>query len=155
MIASQCDPLLFSILKAKYFPRTSFWRAPSHGPRSVFWGFILKTKHLLHENCSFKIHKGNCNIWSEQWCEAWDLMHGHLTLPVTVRPLPSNVQDLMERSTSTWNVPLINRVFSGQAARRILQVPIVVIVSSRCNDPEINEAFFIEKSTYCQISRRK
>lgn len=41
LIASNKDPFLTGVLKSKYYPRTSFWKAPTHGTKSAFWSSIL------------------------------------------------------------------------------------------------------------------
>ena len=64
-IASHQDPYLSAILKAKYYPSNSFWTAPLHTPRPIFWASILKIKNYLHEHSFYQIAKGNTNIWSQ------------------------------------------------------------------------------------------
>lgn len=49
LVASNKDPFLTSVLKAKYFHNSSFWKSPKHGPRSAFWSSILQVKHHLHQ----------------------------------------------------------------------------------------------------------
>ena len=41
LIASNKDPFLTGVLKSKYYPRTSFWKAPTHCTKSAFWSSIL------------------------------------------------------------------------------------------------------------------
>lgn len=50
LIATNKDSFLCSVLKAKYFPNTTFWRAPCYGTRSAFWSSIMQVKHYLHSN---------------------------------------------------------------------------------------------------------
>ncbi|KAK8455493.1 hypothetical protein SEVIR_4G124801v4 [Setaria viridis] len=65
LIASNNDPFLSAVLKAKYFPNTIFWRVACYGTRSAFWSSIMQVKHHLQEQCVLQIHKGNSNIWTD------------------------------------------------------------------------------------------
>jgi hypothetical protein len=40
-IATNKNPLLTSVLKAKYYHNTSFWNTNTTGPRPIFWSTIL------------------------------------------------------------------------------------------------------------------
>jgi hypothetical protein len=44
-IATAQGPHLSAVLKSKYYSNCSFWTAPRHPPRSLFWASILKIKH--------------------------------------------------------------------------------------------------------------
>jgi hypothetical protein len=86
--------MLAAVLKAKYYPDSSFWTAKNSGPRSVFWSSILQVKQQLHDNVILQLHAGNSSVWSSPWCPIWDSIHSHMKSPVTVNPLPSKVSDL-------------------------------------------------------------
>lgn len=51
-ITTEQDPFLSSVIKAKYHPNTTFWKATTHQPKSVFWSSIQAIKpnlmQLLH-----------------------------------------------------------------------------------------------------------
>lgn len=68
-IATEKDHFLSSILKAKYYPNTSFWLAKQTPTKSPFWSSILQIKECLTQNCTVQIHKGNSSIWSTPWCQ--------------------------------------------------------------------------------------
>jgi hypothetical protein len=40
-VATNKNPLLTTILKAKYYPNNSFWTTPTTGPRSIYWSSVL------------------------------------------------------------------------------------------------------------------
>ncbi|KAJ1268096.1 hypothetical protein BS78_07G110700 [Paspalum vaginatum] len=125
MVAAQKDTFLSNVLKAKYHPHSSFWKATSTGSRSVFWSSIQNVKHFIHKNCSYQIQEGSINIWSDPWCPIWDNIHSHLVLSTTVFPLPNQVKDLLIHNEHVWNTSLINQVFDNHAAQIILTTPIV------------------------------
>ena len=82
MVAAQKDSFLSNVLKAKYHPHTSFWKAPSTGSRSVFWSSIQAVKLYINANCTYQLHGGSINIWSEPWYPIWDSIHTILTCPL-------------------------------------------------------------------------
>lgn len=124
-IATNKNPFLSSILKAKYFPNASFWTATNTGPRSTFWSSIMQVKPELCNNSVYQIHAGNSSIWSSPWCPIWGNIHNHLILPVTHAPLPSVVSDLWTPNTHSWNADLLSKVFDHNAIQIISQVKTV------------------------------
>lgn len=52
-IATNKNPLLAAVLKAKYFHNTSFWKATNSGPRSIFWSSVMQVRQDLANNCEF------------------------------------------------------------------------------------------------------
>lgn len=77
-IATNKNPMLTSILKAKYYPNSSFWTASNSGTRSVFWSSIIQVKKELHDNTILQLHAGDTSIWSTPWCPSWESIHDHL-----------------------------------------------------------------------------
>lgn len=47
-IATGKNNFLSSILKAKYYPNTSFWNASNSPTKSIFWSSITQVKDILH-----------------------------------------------------------------------------------------------------------
>ncbi|KAJ1279161.1 hypothetical protein BS78_04G134000 [Paspalum vaginatum] len=130
MIVALKDPflskvLVTSLLKAKYHPYSSFWKAQNTGARSVFWSSTQSVRHYIHENCTYKIHEGTVNIWSEPWCPIWDNIHSHLNMPSIVNSLPNQVKDLWNHNGQNWNIDLINQIFDNQATQVITNTPVV------------------------------
>ncbi|KAJ1265829.1 hypothetical protein BS78_08G104300 [Paspalum vaginatum] len=116
MVAANEDPLLSKVLKSKYCPHTSFWKAPLTGSRSVFWSSVQAVKHHIHDNSLYQIHEGKINIWSDPWCSIWDSIHPHLNMDTNIRPLPNQVQDLWHQNIKIWNIDLVNQIVDHQAA---------------------------------------
>jgi hypothetical protein len=118
-IATNKNPMLSSILKAKYYPNSSFWTASNSGTRSIFWSSIMQVKKELHNNAILQLHNGNTSIWSSPWCPLWESIHDHLLLPVTVSPLPSKASDLWIPNTHDWDVALLTNMFDNDAIQTI------------------------------------
>ncbi|WVZ67683.1 hypothetical protein U9M48_016730 [Paspalum notatum var. saurae] len=131
MIASQKDPFLHKVIKSKYFLNTTFWKAPNNTPKSVFWSSILKIKHHLHNNCTFQIHAGNTNIWTEPWCTNWKNIHNHLLIPITQPTLPNTVSDLWDSETEHWNISLASHTFDPIITNQIASLRRVLYPSGQ------------------------
>jgi len=124
-IATQKNPMLSAVLKAKYYPDSSFWTSTATGTKSIFWSSILQVKKELSNNSALQIHSGNSSIWSAPWCPLWDNIHDHMLLPVTQLPLPSTISDLWQINFQLWNANYIANIFYDQAVQIITQIPIV------------------------------
>jgi hypothetical protein len=119
-IATNKNPFLSNVLKAKYFPTDSFWNATNKGPRSIFWSSISQVKEELTKNSIYQIHAGNSSIWSAPSNPIWTNIHDHLNFPSTTSPLPATVSDLWLPGTRLWNPPLLNNTFSSEATQKII-----------------------------------
>lgn len=114
-VATNKNPMLSAILKAKYHPNSSFWTARNPASKSVFWSSILQVKQELINNCTLQIHSGNSSIWSTPWCPVWENIHDHINLPVTQLPLPAIVSQVWDHDSCNWNVNYIAFIFDSQA----------------------------------------
>jgi len=121
-IATGKNQFLSDILKAKYYPNSSFWLAGNHSTKSAFWASITSIKNTLVNNCVIQVHKGNSSIWSTPWCDIWNEIYNHLNLPVTINNLPSRIADLWDSHNLSWNNDIINLIFDRQAAISINKV---------------------------------
>ena len=111
-IATNKNPLLSDILKAKYYSCTSFWKANANVSKSIYWSSILKVRHHLNSNVIYQIHNGNTSIWSQPWCSIWENVHDSLSLPIVNNPLPAKVSDLWNQNSQTWNHHLLSTTFN-------------------------------------------
>ena len=123
-VATGKNEFLSDILKAKYHPNTSFWKAGNSQCKSVFWSSIMSVKDTLIKNCSIQIHKGNSSIWSSPWCSIWEEIHDHIKLPLMIPRLPSYVSDLWEPNKN-WNKELISNIFDTSASTEISNITVV------------------------------
>jgi hypothetical protein len=108
------NPILSNVIKAKYYPHSSFWTSTTTGPRSVFWSFVLQVRQHLNENSTMQIHAGNSSIWSSPWIPTWNSIYDNILLPVTNNPLPSFVSDLWMQDSHTWDQHILNTTFTAQ-----------------------------------------
>ena len=54
-VATNKNPFLTAILKAKYYPNHSFWTAPINGTRSVYWSSVMQVKDELAANSKYQL----------------------------------------------------------------------------------------------------
>lgn len=55
-IVTNKNSFLTSILKAKYFPNSTFWTATTTGPRYMFWSSIMQVKKELIQKTVYQVH---------------------------------------------------------------------------------------------------
>jgi hypothetical protein len=124
-LAKDPETQLALILKSKYHPDTSIWRAKSNVPKSAFWSAILKVKHLLMSASFYQLLEGNISVWSSPWFSGWETIYDNLIIHPQPFAYPAVVKDLWMPNQKTWNVPLINALFTPQTANSIIQTPII------------------------------
>jgi hypothetical protein len=124
-LANEPHSQLAQILKAKYHPDTSIWRAKPNKPKSAFWSAILKVKPLLVSASLYQIVDGNSSIWSSPWFSGWEDIYDNLILQQQPFVYPAQVKDLWIHGHKIWNTNLINSLFRTETANAILQTPII------------------------------
>lgn len=67
------------ILRSKYHPDTSIWKAKANKLKSAFWAAILKVQPLLKSAAFYQIIDGNSSIWSSPWFPGWENIHENRT----------------------------------------------------------------------------
>lgn len=124
-VATIKNPMLSAVLKAKYYPYSSFWTAKNMATKSVFWCSILQVKQDLSKNSTLQIHTGNSSIWSTPWCPVWENIHDYIKLPVTQLPLPATVAQFWHHGSANWDANYIASIFYNQALQEITSLPVV------------------------------
>ncbi|XP_062028872.1 uncharacterized protein LOC133744858 [Rosa rugosa] len=121
-VISNPNSLFARLYKAKYYPTESFWTAELHTSPSYSWKSIFSTRELLQESVYWQIGNGTqVNIWSDSWVPS--LPSGQPDVNATALEEVAGVQDLIS-NTGSWNVELINRLFSVEEAEAILSIPL-------------------------------
>ncbi|EPS64876.1 hypothetical protein M569_09903, partial [Genlisea aurea] len=96
-LVSRPNSLCGRLLKAKYFPHSSFLRAPLGRAPSFAWRSIHSSKDVLAQGLR------------------WRIGTGHLDM---------KVNSLIRNDLSDWNVALLRRVFSPTDVQHILSIPL-------------------------------
>ena len=130
LLAKQCwrlavgdDSLLHRVLRAKYYPKCSFLEAYRGGSPSYTWRSIWAAKSLLLEGLRWRIGNGRkVLVWEDNWipCE------GFIACPSTDKEFNPDlwVHDLIDEENLKWRNEIINKMFSEEAAHRILAMPL-------------------------------
>jgi hypothetical protein len=116
------------ILKAKYFPNTTFLQAKQRKRSSYTWQSIQKASWILKKGCYWYVGNGkNINIWEDRWIHP----HGQ-NATWTSRPTDSSltkVEDLIDHSNINWKTQMVSQNFIPMEANTILQIPLTDTLS--------------------------
>ena len=67
-LLSEMSSLVARVLKARYYPNTSFLKAKLGSNPSYVWRSIIAAQKLIRSGARWHIGKGDrVNIWSEPW----------------------------------------------------------------------------------------
>ena len=116
---------LYLVLKAKYFPDTSIWRATTTPPKSAFWASILNMLPKLRDHAFYQLTQGNISLWSMPWCNLWYSIYDHLVPQQAGFVYPSHVKDLWLPGLKSWNHSLIFSLFQQPLASHIVNTQIL------------------------------
>ncbi|XP_021722379.1 uncharacterized protein LOC110689854 [Chenopodium quinoa] len=103
------DSLLSRVLKAKYYPNSSFLDSYLGVGGSYSWRSVWSSKSLVKEGVIWRIGNGsNVNVWSNPWLA--DTEGRFVTSPV-VEGI-TNVSDLVDLENMEWNYEVISTAFN-------------------------------------------
>lgn len=130
-ITTNLDLLLSKILKAKYFPRSSFFLAELGERPSLTWRSILSTKTFLKAGLRRRIGNGASTPITDLG-DGLACSEGARKL-ITSRPIHSNfpnvVSDLIDWSRGAWVIEVLKQHLWPCDVERVLQVPIGTLTS--------------------------
>ncbi|PWA76154.1 hypothetical protein CTI12_AA238720 [Artemisia annua] len=103
------------VLKARYFPRSSFLDAKVGYRPSYIWRSFIAVKELVHKGCKWNIGDGrSVNVWEDFW------LADHRKLG----PKPCNsevnyVRDLLNNEGDDWNYEQLISLFPSNIANKV------------------------------------
>jgi hypothetical protein len=111
------------ILKAKYFPRSSFLEVFIGNHPSYAWRSILSARELLHKGILWRVGDGTkIQIWRDRWLPT------PTTYKIQSAPIPqmedSRVAMLINRDTKMWDISLLHVLFRHEEVKVITNMPI-------------------------------
>jgi hypothetical protein len=125
MLAKQCwriwdkpESLCAQILKAKYFANTTILEAKPKSGMSYTWRSILRGLEIMKLGMIWRVGDGrNLKIWSEPW-----IPREISRRPVTPKRgnILTDVDELIDPSTGTWDLVLVKDIFWEEDATVIL-----------------------------------
>jgi len=124
-LATDDKSLLHRVLKAKYFPHSSFLEAFRGNNSSYTWRSIWGAKCLLLEGLKWRIGNGkSVRVWVDNWVD----YDGFIARPATDIEFDPDqqVHDLIDVPSMEWNPEVIHQLFSNPVADRILSMPLSI-----------------------------
>lgn len=117
------NPLVTSLLKAKYYPQQSFLEAELGPNPSYMWRSIMAAQHIVKEGCRRKIGDGkDTRVWHIPWLPCID--NGCVTSDFHVELENAMVHNLMKEDQNGWDEDILNDLFNDRDRLLIQQVPI-------------------------------
>lgn len=116
------DSLCAQVLTAKYYPNTSVLEAKQKSGMSYTWRSILRGTELVKKGMIWRVGDGvGLNIWSDPW-----LPRDAARRPITPRgaTLLTEVSELIDPASGTWDVQLVKDVFWEEDSEVILALPV-------------------------------
>ncbi|XP_057432075.1 uncharacterized protein LOC130724818 [Lotus japonicus] len=149
------NSLLYRVLKARYFPRTSILNAQLGFQPSYSWRSIWETLGTVQEGLKWRVGDGkDIRIWHDAWLPGCGdgVIHSHQT----ILPQDAQVSSLILQESRRWNGPLIDQIFNHPEAQKIKLIPLSWAEGrdrafwrwSRFGD-------FTVRSTYIQLQNKK
>ena len=123
--------LVARVLKAKYYPSSSFLKAKlGHNP-SFIWRSIWNSRKVLQLGLQWRVGDGrHISIWEDWWIPT---KQPHLINPPMMGANLEEyrmVADLMEAQPRRWKNDALNQLFSGFVAEKIMSLPLSYHASS-------------------------
>jgi ribonuclease HI len=118
------DSLVSRIFKARYFPHGTYMTASlGHNP-SFVWRSILQARFIVRGGARWCIGTGAAiPILHEPWLSDGKSIEG--TYDLSQLTTGASVHSLMNITTKTWNVGVVQQVFDPVTASSILNTPLV------------------------------
>lgn len=150
-IINETNPLVTSILRAKYFPNSSFLEATLGANPSYAWRSLMETKEVIRKGCRRRIGNGkSTKIWKVPWLP--NPKNGYLTTDMPAELKETTVENFFCENKREWDNDVLSDLFNERDTRLIKQIPIPVRdrEDSWCWTWEDNDEFSV-KSCYRQL----
>lgn len=109
-LISNPTSLVARVLKARYYPHSSFFAANVGNNASYTWRSIVGAKDILELGCRWRIGSGeDICVWKDRWLPA-SSSGKVVTQQNTIHEF-ATVSTLIQSSPRRWNVDLIDEIF--------------------------------------------
>lgn len=130
MLAKQCwrliqcsNTLVSTVIKAKYYPYTSFLQAKMGHSPSYVWRSLMEAMEVVTAGARRKIGNGiDTKVWHVPWLP--DVSGGCLTTQMPDYLKDITVRNLMDSTGKNWDMDLIDDIFNVRDAELIKRIPI-------------------------------
>jgi hypothetical protein len=118
------DSLIARILKAKYYPNSSFLDSSLGSRPSFAWRNIYVVKDLLHQRLIWRVgDEHSIKIWGDRWIPKPTSFMVQSPMMGTSFTSDSTLDSLMDRKIGGWNVALLRSTFLAEEADVISKIP--------------------------------
>lgn len=129
-LMNNSNPLVTSILKARYYPKTDFVNASMGSSPSYMWHSILESQSVISEGCRKRIGNGeDTRIWKVSWFPC--LENGYLTTEIYSELEEATVHGLMNEDKIGWDEAVLLDLCNDRDRKLIQQIPIPI-----CKKPD-------------------
>lgn len=140
--------LAAKVLKAKYYPDTSFIDARKTSNPSFIWSSLYETRDIIRKSTRWRVGNGeSIKIWEDNWLP--NNLNPKITTPQYPFLLNATLDYLIQTNDKDWDRGIISDIFNSRDARLILSIPIARKMHADrqiwAHDPD---GRFTVKSTY-------
>jgi len=111
------------ILKAKYYPTSSFLEAQVGSRASFIWRSICTARELLSHGLLWRVGNGqSINVWTDRWIPR--PITYSIQSPLRILGQQAVVEDLIDQRQGSWKSDLIHEVFMHEEAKILENIPL-------------------------------
>jgi len=117
------NSLTARIIKAKYYPNSSFLEAQVGSRASFVWRSLCNARELLNQGLIWRVGDGrSITIWNTRWLPT-PIMHS-VQSPTRLLEKNSLVGELIDYSQGVWKKEIIAEIFMPEEAKVIENIPL-------------------------------
>ena len=122
-LVNEENPLVTSIMKARYFPNTDFLGAKLGENPSYMWRSIIAAQEVVKQGCRRCIGTGmDTFVWQIPWLPCVE--DGFISTSIPNDFPNIKVCDLVNARDNSWDENILNNLFNERDIRLIKQIPL-------------------------------
>ncbi|XP_074352984.1 uncharacterized protein LOC141692144 [Apium graveolens] len=124
-LLKETNPLDSTVMKAKYYPKTSLLDATAGANPSFVWRSIMESMEVLKAGTRRRIGNGkDTGVWDVPWLP--DMINGCITTPRYEHLHEISVNNLMQEGGNQWDKDIVYDLFQSGDADLIKQIPLPI-----------------------------
>ena len=128
-LLKESNPLVSAVMKARYYPNSSFLDAEVGSNPSYFWRSILASMDVIKAGARRRIRNGRDTcVWGEPWLP--EVNNGYVMTPMHVHLQGTKVHSLVYMGERRWDLDVIQDIFQSRDTRLIKQIPLSLNVTT-------------------------
>jgi hypothetical protein len=121
-LIDQPNSLRSKLLGAKYYPSGDIIKAGPKSGSSFIWQSIVAGIQTFKRGCIWRVGNGdNIEIWKDPWIPS---SPDRKIVSLRGDCILTRIAELIDPSTGTWDVEMVQSIFHPIDAQRILQIPL-------------------------------